>query len=202
MVRTTSAFSHFSEHKRIYWCRQYTSALHSVRVFCECHYGQWRHFLTGTECLTFCVHWLKCRNANVGGLFCIYVISMGFSTLPNTQKSYWSTAKGPTAPLTGTPSQCHRNPILSPSQMEYAMKYRWISQLPTGEFAYVQYTEVENDVIGVDKKLGSVFVRVLTEDEVDRTLRIAQSLRCTWVKGQKYGLVHFTFIVSTVNVLR
>lgn len=71
------------------------------------------------------------------------------------------------------------------------------------EFAYVQYMEVTDAITGADRALDCLCLRWATADEVDRTLNIEQSLRGRQVdEGEYYGLIPFSSIISTVNVVR
>ena len=71
------------------------------------------------------------------------------------------------------------------------------------DYAFVQYMEVTNPVTEVDKALGCVCLRWATDDEKDWTLDIEESLKSKHIDAAEwYGLVPFSSIVSTVQVLR
>ena len=71
------------------------------------------------------------------------------------------------------------------------------------ELASVQYMDVTDPISGVDKGLGCVCLRLYTEDETDRTIEISRSLRDNHLDaGEYYGLVPFSSIIGSVQVLR
>jgi hypothetical protein len=71
------------------------------------------------------------------------------------------------------------------------------------EYAFVRYMVATDQASAVDKELKCVCLRWETDEDVDRTLNITEEMEENYIEaGEWFGLVPFSSIVGTVQVLR
>jgi hypothetical protein len=71
------------------------------------------------------------------------------------------------------------------------------------EYAFVRYMIATDQVTAVDKELKCVCLRWETDEDVDRTLNITEEMEENYIEvGEWFGLVPFSSVVGTVQVLR
>ena len=72
-----------------------------------------------------------------------------------------------------------------------------------GQFAYIQYMEVTTPLSTIDESLGCVCLRWATADDIDYTTNYNRTVDVDRIDtAEWYGLVPFTSLLGTVQVIR